>query len=102
MIAFFACPTMEQALKSQPDRTAEQITTLKAGLQEPLIDLPKSHGAVFAARDAKAAGLDVVEADPAGLQWKAAWALWSKYFLLRSNVFEGRRASWVSSRDSTP
>ena len=86
---------VEQALRSQPDRSPDEVRDLKEQLREPLIDLPKDHRAILGAKDAIEAGLPVTEVDPAGLQWRAIWTLWSKYFVLPVRVYEGRRASWL-------
>jgi hypothetical protein len=64
-------------------------------LKNPLIELPKEHGAIFGAADAKAAGLPVTDADPRSDQWRLIWILWAKYFALNSIVYEGHRASHV-------
>jgi membrane-bound ClpP family serine protease len=89
---------VREALRSNPDRTLEQVDQLTQALQEKLIDLPQDHGAVFGARDAEEAGLPVQHADPKSDQWRAIWQLWAKYFDLQCFVCEGRLASQVSSR----
>ncbi len=87
---------MIEALRSNPDRSDDEVNSLREALEKPLITLPKSHAAIFSGRDAAAAGLPVVEADPGGEQWQAIWRLWTKYFALDSRVYEGARASWVT------
>ncbi|MFI4991421.1 MAG: serine dehydrogenase [Solirubrobacterales bacterium] len=89
---------VREALRSNPDRTAEEVDTLAKALREKLIDLPQDHGAVFGAKDAEEVGLPVIHADPRGDQWRAVWELWSKYFDLECFVCEGRLASQVSPR----
>ncbi len=86
---------MEEALKSQPDRSPSDVENLKRDLKEPLIARPQHHGAIFGADDASAAGLPVIKIDPASLQWQAVWRLWSKYFILNSRIYEGHRASRI-------
>lgn len=86
---------LEEAIKSQPDRTPKDIKNLVTGLKEPLIDRPKHHGAIFSATDAQSAGLPISLAPPDGYQWKLIWQLWAKYFALNSRVYEGRKASRV-------
>jgi membrane-bound ClpP family serine protease len=86
---------VREALRSNPDRTEEEVEALARALKEPLIDLPLHHGAVFGAVDAKNAGLPVIDADPDSEQWKLIWLLWTKYFHLSSRVYEGRLASQV-------
>lgn len=89
---------VREALRSNPNRTNEEVNELADALQEKLIDLPQDHGAVFGAADAGEAGLPVVHADPRGSQWQAVWQLWTKYFALDCFVCEGRLASQVSPR----
>ena len=84
-----------EALKSHPDRSDEEVAALTAKLEEPLIERPKEHGAVFSAIDAKNAGLPVVIADPNSEQWKLVWRLYTKYFVLGQRVYEGERASQI-------
>lgn len=87
---------VEEALKSNPERKAEEIDQLKAKLRTPLIELPKSHAAIFGADDAETAGLPVLKADPAGEQWQLIWRLWAKYYALGPpRVYEGLSASKV-------
>jgi hypothetical protein len=82
-----------EALRSNPDRSAEVASKLADALSEPLIVAPKSHGAIFGAREALATGLPVIEADPSSVQWQLIWRLWAKYFALGQKVYEGERAS---------
>jgi hypothetical protein len=89
---------VREALKSQPDRSADQVDAIALGLKEKLIDLPWDHGAVFDAIDARNAGLPVVIADPDSDQWRIIWQLWTKYFTLGAAVYEGRLASQVIHR----
>src|SRR5437867_795335 len=59
-------------------------------------DLPRDHGAVFGAADARRVGLPVIEADPRHEQWRQIWRLRAKYFALGpSRVYEGRLASQI-------
>ena len=80
---------LEGALKSNPDRESKEVTTLKEKLQEPMIDRPATHAALFSADDAKKAGLPVIKADPSGTQWKLVWRLWAKYFALGQKLYSG-------------
>lgn len=87
---------VEEALRSNPDRSQAEVDGLKAKLKAPLIDSPKSHAAIFGSSDARSAGLPVKEADPGGEQWKFVWLLWARYFsLLPNRIYEGRKASRV-------
>ena len=87
---------VEEALKSCSGRTQQEVDDLKAQLQQPLIELPKSHAAVFGADDAAKAGLPIIKADPSGQQWQMIWRLWAKYFAMGTpRVYEGRIASHV-------
>lgn len=80
---------LEEALKSNPDRKPEEVATLKANLQKPMIDRPATHAALFSADDARKAGLPVIKADPSGRQWKLIWRLWAKYFALGQRLYSG-------------
>lgn len=80
---------LEEALKSNPDRKPEEVTMLKENLQEPMIDRPATHTALFSTIDAIEAGLPVIKADPSGRQWKLIWRLWAKYFAIGSSLYSG-------------
>lgn len=86
---------VEEALRSNPDRTPDQVRALRERLREPLIELPKSHSAIFGATEAAAAGLPVIQVDPSSAQWQLAWRLWIKYWTLNQRIYEGIRASKV-------
>jgi hypothetical protein len=86
---------VKEALRSNPDRSADDAAKIAEAVQEKLIDLPTDHGAVFDAGDAENAGLPVIRANPKGDQWALIWMLWAKYFSLFSAVTEGRIASQV-------
>lgn len=89
---------VREALSSNTDRAHKEVEEIAEALQKSLIDLPLDHGAVFGAEDAERAGLPVIHADPRGEQWEIIWRLWAKYFILNSNVWEGRHASQVLPR----
>lgn len=89
---------VKEALRSQPDRSEDDVEAVAAAVKEKLIDLPKDHGAVFDAGDAARAKLPVIKADPRGDQWRLIWLLWAKYFSLYSYVAEGRYASQITPR----
>ena len=84
---------MREALRSNPDRDDQTVKSLCNALQDPLIDNPKSHGAIFGESDALQYGLPVVHADPNGKQWQDLWRLWMKYFAENQRIYEGRTAS---------
>jgi Serine dehydrogenase proteinase len=87
---------LEEALSSNPDRTAAQVAELKKKLRVPLIQRPKTHAAIFNAADAKKAGLPAVEAEIEGEQWQRIWRLWAKYWALGlPRVYEGEKASVI-------
>lgn len=87
---------LEEALASNPDRTAAQVTALKKKLRVPLIQRPKTHAAIFNVSDAKKAGLPAVAADQSGEQWQRIWRLWAKYFAMGPpRVYEGVQASII-------
>jgi ATP-dependent protease ClpP protease subunit len=91
---------VREALRSQPDRSEEDVEAVACAVQEKLIDLPKEHGAVFDARDAEKAGLPVIHADPRSDQWRLIWLLWTKYFNLDAYVAEGEYASQIMPRSA--
>lgn len=86
---------VREALRSQPDRTEAEVKKVAKAVKKRLIDLPKDHGAVFDASDAKNAGLPIIDANPQSDQWKLIWRLWTKYFDLYSFVAEGNYASQI-------
>ena len=90
---------LSEALRSNPDRSAQCVEELSSRLKEPLITRPQTHAALFGLEDAKNAGLPVLEADLQGEQWQLIWRLWAKYYHLgavtaNTRFYEGRRASW--------
>jgi hypothetical protein len=90
---------VREALKSHPDRDTDDVERIAQALKEKLIDLPRDHGALFDASDARSAGLPVDAADPDSDQWRMIWLLWTKYFqLMPVAVYEGRLASQVIGR----
>lgn len=87
---------VREALASNPDRSKEEVDRIAAALKEKLIDLPRDHGAVFGAQDARAAELPVLQVEPWSDQWRTIWRLWAKYFMLQpASIYEGRYASQV-------
>jgi hypothetical protein len=87
---------VEEALRSCPSRKDEEVNRLRAELQEPLVNRPKEHGAIFGATAASKAGLPVIIADPRGDQWQKVWRLYAKYFALDViGAFEGATASQI-------
>lgn len=88
-----------QALASNPHRTEQNISDLYERIRGPLIDEPRSHGAVIGAPEAMRIGLPVQELGHTDPQWRAIWALWTSYFVLGHigllQVYEGSRASQV-------
>lgn len=86
-----------EALRSNLDRNAEQVTALSDALKDLLVDRPQIHAALFSADDGLKAGIPIVKADLSGEQWQLLWRLWTKYFLMgrMKLICEGRRASHV-------
>jgi hypothetical protein len=82
-----------EALRSNPDRSSEEVEQLRSALEEPLIEQAKSHGAIFGYDEAEKTGLPVVAVDPGTLQWQIIWRLWAKYFARANRFYEGERAS---------
>lgn len=89
---------VKEALRSQPDRSEDEVVTVAAALKEKLIDLPRDHGAIFDAEAAHQAGLPITIVDPQDEQWRAVWLLWTKYFDLNCYACEGRLASQVEPK----
>jgi len=89
---------VKEALRSNPDRSAKEVDRLAKRLRKTLVEVPRDHSAVFGVRDAEAAGLPVLAANPRGEQWQAIWRLWAKYYALDAYVCEGRLASQVVPR----
>lgn len=89
-----------EALQSNPDRDESMVESLRDRLKEPLITRPRTHAALFGMKDAKDAGLPVLEADLQGPQWKKIWQLWANYYNLGAGggarIYESQNSSWVS------
>jgi hypothetical protein len=71
---------VKEALSSNPDRNPKEVDRLAKRLRKTLVEVPREHSAVFGNRDAEAAGLPVLAANPRGQQWQAIWRLWAKYY----------------------
>ena len=89
---------LQEALSSNPDRSASVVTDLINKLREPLIDRRRTHSALFSVRNAIDAGLPAQEVALQSEQWQMVWSLWTKYYaLLSSNqiggIYEGHRVS---------
>lgn len=82
-------------------RTKDEVDTLAAALQVPLIDEPTSHSAVISCDAAASFGLPAEAADPNSEEWALLWALWTRYFSLGVfpvgpvAAYEGDRASQI-------
>jgi Serine dehydrogenase proteinase len=87
---------LEEALRSNPDRTLARVASLKKKLRVPLIQRPKTHAAIFNVWDAQKAGLPAEAVDPSSDQWQRIWRLWAKYFAMGPpRVYEGVKASII-------
>ena len=88
---------LHEALRSNPDRTEDEIANLSEKLKEPLIDRPQSHAALFSADNGLEAGLSITKPVLNSEQWRLLWRLWTKYFLMGNSklIFEGYRASHI-------
>ena len=91
---------LDEALRSNPDRTPETVEKLQEALQQQLIDRPQSHVALFSAENAEAVGLPVIKANLKSGEWRMLWRLWARYFALGPNrrIYESRNASQVLGR----
>jgi len=92
---------LREALATNASRSDAEVQALAATLQPLLVDSPHSHGAIFGAKEAAAAGLPVETLAPNSAQWKAIWSLWTRYFHLSGGgakqmfAFEGTRISQI-------
>jgi Serine dehydrogenase proteinase len=84
---------MHEALKSNPDRNEDEVAHMCSVLKEPLIDVPKSHGAILGEEDAEKLGLPITFADPRSDQWQIIWRLWMKYWSNNHRIYEGSAVS---------
>jgi hypothetical protein len=88
-----------QAIGSHPDRDEAAVATLCGQIHDPLIEAPRSHGAVVGAVEAAAAGLPITDLPPGHPQWRTIWELWTRYFAIGPlhslAIYEGQRASQV-------
>lgn len=84
---------MREAIESNPDRSKDDVNELCIKLKEPLIDIPKSHGAILGEDYANDLGLPITAADPRGDQWQLIWRLWMKYWSISQRVYEGSSVS---------
>lgn len=93
-----AADLLQEALSSNPARSAAEVTHLSNTLTEPLINRPRTHSALFSVRNAIDAGLPAQEVALQSEQWQMVWSLWTKYFTLLYSgqirgIYEGRRVS---------
>jgi hypothetical protein len=84
---------LREALKSNPDRSEDEVKALCEKLHLPLIEDPKSHGAILGVDDAAGFGLPVTRANPRSDQWQMIWRLWIKYWSSNTRTYEGLTAS---------
>lgn len=88
-----------QAIESNDNLDRDQIESLCESIRGPLIEEPKTHGAVVGAREASDAGLNVKLLKMQDEQWKLIQQLWTRYFVLGPMhylmAYEGRTASQV-------
>jgi Serine dehydrogenase proteinase len=84
---------LKESLESNPARTSEQVAGLQEKLRQPLIEVSKSHRAIFGAKEAAAAGLPVRSVTPSDDQWQTIWRLWTKYVVLNMRVYENATVS---------
>ena len=95
----------EQAIASNPDRTAKEVARMYQVIQDPLISSPKSHSAVVGNREAKRAGLPVRELKLDDSLWQEIWQLWAKYYALGPvhllSAYEGTKASQVRTHSQS-
>ncbi len=86
-----------ECLSGCTGRSDDDVAALSQALHEPLIEAPRSHSAVFGARDAERAGLPVNVLDPRSDQWQMIWRLYTKYVTIpgQNGIYEGEHASQV-------
>ncbi len=88
---------LEEALRSNPDRSGEEVSSLSNALKDLLVDRSQTHAALFSADDGLKVGLPIIKPELGGEIWQSLWYLWTKYFVLGSTavIFEGRQSSHV-------
>lgn len=90
---------VEEALRSNPDRTDGHTDELKSKLSGPFIERPRSHAAIIGHAAALEAGLPALACEPNSTQWRQIWTLWSRYLSIGPlgafRIYEGARASQV-------
>lgn len=86
-----------ECLSGCTGRSDQEVAALAQALHEPLIEAPRSHAAVFGARDARRAGLPVIDLDPGSNHWQMIWRLYTKYLTVPglNGIYEGEHASQV-------
>ncbi len=84
---------LKEALESHPGRTPQQVDSLQKTLSQLLIKEAPSHAMIFGAKEAKNAGLPVMEQASSDERWHMIWRLWTKYFALNMRAYESARAS---------
>lgn len=94
-----------QAIESNGNLGTDQIENLCSSIQGPLIEEPKTHGAVVGAHEARNAGLQVELLKMQDDQWKLIQQLWTRYFAIGPMhtliAYEGRTASQVHRLPTT-
>ena len=84
---------MREALISNTSRSEGDVRDMCEKLREPLIDTPKSHGAILGEKDAERMGLPITFANPTSDQWQLIWRLWMKYWSTGQRIYEGSLVS---------
>ncbi len=92
---------LEEALKSNSNRSSQDVSRLTTNLMGPMIERNPTHSALFSADHAIEAGLPVISMTPSNYQWQLIWRLWTKYFALGSRLYTGIYEGSVASQIGT-
>jgi hypothetical protein len=85
-----------EVLRSNPNRSNEQVEEMAQKVSEQLVAGVHSHGAFFGLHDAVSLGLPIQEANPKSPQWRLIWQLWTRYAVMMPiRVYESATASQV-------
>ena len=85
------------ALRNRPDLSPCERAELADRLEERLIEMPQSHGAIISATDALELKLPVKQLEPSDAQWQRIWQLWTRYAwkLGQGQLYESERVSLI-------
>lgn len=89
----------KQAVSSNPDRTATEVTKLCTKVEKHLITTPQMHSAVVGSIEARKVGLRITELEHHSQWWQDIWEIWIHYFAMGNlddlMIYESEQASQV-------